>query len=141
MDRELLEKAGTAVLPPEIPYAVGMFVARGWGDSMLPRIPDGWWLYFHPKVVGTRRDRLVLVEDQNKMSGDRYTLKKFRSSKVFAPDGTWTHDKVVLVSLNRAHPDIPLNENRQYQIRGWYVDCTRDIERVEPFQYPEPWEE
>jgi phage repressor protein C with HTH and peptisase S24 domain len=59
-----------------------MFAARARGSSMEPKIDDGTWCLFHPNVVGTRQDRIVLVEDQSKIGGDRYTLKKGHSGNL-----------------------------------------------------------
>jgi phage repressor protein C with HTH and peptisase S24 domain len=140
MERELLEKPGTALLPREIPYAAGMFVSRGWGGSMMPTIRDGSWLFFHPNVVGTRQDRLVLVEDGSEISGHRYTLKKYHATKIYTPDGTWTHGDIRLVSLNPSYPEIILKKDGNYHIIGSLVGCARKLERVEPIQYSDPTE-
>jgi hypothetical protein len=85
---EELEQPGMALVPQGIRYAKGMFAARSRGDSMEPKISDGMWCLFHPDVVGTRHDRFVLVEDQSKISGDRYTLKKYHSRKMAPGDIT-----------------------------------------------------
>jgi hypothetical protein len=38
MDKEELVKPGVALVPPGIPYAEGMYVARAWGGSMEPSV-------------------------------------------------------------------------------------------------------
>ncbi len=137
MESELMEKPGTALLPINIQHAPGMFVARGWGDSMLPMVRNGSWLFFHPNVVGTRQHRYVLVEDQSKITGERYTLKKYNATKAYQRDGTRRNAEIRLISLNQAYPDIVLKEDGNYHIRGWYVGQAEHIQRVEPIQYPD----
>src|SRR5260370_39422596 len=99
VDREELEKPGMALVPQGIPAAAGMFAARSRGSSMEPRIRNATWCLFHTNVVGTRQDRIVLVEDQSNIGGDRYTLKKDHSRKIYSSDGTWVREGVVLLCL------------------------------------------
>src|SRR6266853_4379494 len=106
--REELERPGMALVPQGISYAEGMFAARARGSSMEPKIDDGTWCLFHPNVVGTRQDRIVLVEDQSKIGGDRYTLKKYHSRKIHSSDGTWIHEEILLLPLNREHAPLRL---------------------------------
>jgi phage repressor protein C with HTH and peptisase S24 domain len=136
VDKGLLEKPGTALVPHGVLYAEGMFAARGFGPSMQPKIPDGAWLVFHPDVVGTRQDRYVLVVDQGEIGGDRYTLKKYHSHKIYWPEDRWEHDRIQLLSLNPEYAPITLENNGNYLILGWYVGHVLQIERVEPIQYP-----
>ncbi len=137
ISRDEWETPGTALVPDRLPWASGMFTAKARGDSMEPRICDGTWLLFHPHVVGTRRDRLVLVEDRTNPGGDRYTLKKYRSRKIFNSDGTWSHTEIHLVSLNPSQPDIILKEEEDHWILGWFVGAVREIHRVERPQWPD----
>ncbi len=135
VDRDELEKPGTALVPQGIPYARGIFTARARGSSMEPKISDGAWCIFHPDVVGTRQDRIVLVEDQGRIGVDRYTLKKYHSQKVPAADGSWMHGEIVLLPLNSAHSPIRLENDGNYRICGWFVGSVSHIQRVEPFGY------
>jgi hypothetical protein len=66
-----------------------------------------------------RQDRIVLMEDRSNIDAERYTLKKYHSRKVYAPDGTWEHEEISLLPLNFEHAAIP-----------------SQIERVEPPHYP-----
>jgi hypothetical protein len=140
LEREELEKPGTAIAPPGVPYAEGMFAARGRGDSMEPRIINGQWGIFHFNVVGSRQDRIVLVEDLSKPFQIRYTLKKYRSVKICSADGTWIHDEIWLLSLNPGFPPIRLQPDGIYRIRGWLVGTVSQITYIQTFQYPdEEW--
>jgi phage repressor protein C with HTH and peptisase S24 domain len=132
---EELEQPGMALVPQGIRYAKGMFAARSRGDSMEPKISDGMWCLFHPDVVGTRHDRFVLVEDQSKISGDRYTLKKYHSRKMYLSDGTWRHNEIFLLPSNPGHSPIRLENEETYRICGWFVDTVSQIQPVEQFQY------
>jgi hypothetical protein len=135
VDGEELEKPGTALVPQGIPWAEGMFAARGRGTSMEPKISDGTWCLFHPDVVGTRQDRIVLVEDQNKIGVHRYTLKKYRSRKIDSPDDTWVHEEIVLLPLNPGHSPIRLESEGTYRICGWFVGTVSRIQRIEQPRY------
>jgi hypothetical protein len=86
-------------------------------------------------VGGSRQDRNVLVEDQSKIGGDRYTLKKYHSRKVYLPDGTWTHDEFLLLPLNPGYPPTRLDGDGVYRICGWFVGTVAEIERIDPPQY------
>ena len=135
LEREQMERPGTAIVPPGVPYAERMFTVRGLGESMEPRIINGAWCIFHFDVVGSRQDRIVLVEDLSKPFQSRYTLKKYRSVKICLPDGTWIHDEIWLLSLNPGFPPIRLQPGGNYRIRGWLVGTVSQITYVETLQY------
>jgi hypothetical protein len=86
--------------PEDLKITRDMFVARIEGKSMEPKIPDGGWCVFRYGVTGSRQGRLVLVEQSGGGTNDRYTVKRYRSSKRQQPDGTWSHDRITLESLN-----------------------------------------
>jgi phage repressor protein C with HTH and peptisase S24 domain len=77
-----------------------MFVARIAGRSMEPKIPDGSLCVFRLGVTGSRQGRLVLVEALGRGENDRYTVKRYRSEKKQAGDGTWSHGRITLEPLN-----------------------------------------
>ena len=135
VSREEWEIPGTALVPNDIPFKEGTFAVRARGISMQPLIRDGWWCFFHPDVVGSREDRIVLVEDRRDIGGPRYTLKKYHSEKAYSEDGTWHHEEIRLLSLNRSHPPIRLDQNGDYKIRGWFVGAVPQIGRVNPLRY------
>ena len=135
LGREEWEQPGKALVPLGIPYAEGMIAARMHGTSMEPKYRHGDWGLFHLNVVGTREDRIVLVEDQSEVGVERYTLKKYRSHKNYFPDGTWDHDEIVLLPLNPLHAPIRLKGDRTYQIIGWLVGTCSSIERVDEARF------
>jgi hypothetical protein len=135
LKREQWEKPGMALVPIGIHYAEGMFAVRSWGTSMEPMIRHRMWCLFHPDVVGTRQNRIVLVEDQSSTGLNRYTLKKYFSRKTHSPDGTWAHEEILLLPLNRSHATIPLRPDGSYRVRGWFVGSVSRIHRVKPPRY------
>ena len=71
----------------------GMFVALVVGKSMEPRIPDGAYCLFASPVTGTRQGRTVLVQLRDAVdpdTGERFTVKRYRSKKSADEDG-WRH--------------------------------------------------
>ena len=88
----------------------GMFVAQVVGKSMEPRIPDGAYCLFMSPVTGTRQGRTVLVQLRDAVdpdSGERFTVKRYRSDKAADEDG-WRHVRVVLEPSNPEFSPIEL---------------------------------
>ena len=80
----------------------GMFVAQVVGKSMEPRIPDGAYCLFASPVTGTRQGRTVLVQLHDTVdpdTGQRFTVKRYRSEKTADEDG-WRHVRIVLEPVN-----------------------------------------
>ena len=89
----------------------GMFVAQVVGRSMEPRIPDGAYCLFASPVTGTRQGRTVLVRLRDAVdpdTGERFTVKRYRSEKTADEDG-WRHVRIVLEPSNPEFPPIELN--------------------------------
>jgi superfamily II DNA or RNA helicase/diadenosine tetraphosphate (Ap4A) HIT family hydrolase/HKD family nuclease/SOS-response transcriptional repressor LexA len=89
----------------------GMFVARVVGKSMEPRIANGSWCLFRPCPVGSRQNRLLLLQVNTHLDpedGGRYTVKKYVSSKRKTEEG-WEHQSIELVPLNQNFAPIVLN--------------------------------
>ena len=92
------------------PLRPGMFVARVVGKSMEPRIPDGAYCLFASPVTGTRQGRTVLVQLQDAVdpeTGQRFTVKRYRSEKTADEDG-WRHVRIALEPLNPDFEPIEL---------------------------------
>ena len=88
----------------------GMFVARVVGKSMEPRIADGSYCLFRSPVAGTRQGHTVLVrllDSVDPDTGQRFTVKRYRSEKTADADG-WRHVKIVLEPVNPEFQDIEL---------------------------------
>ena len=78
-----------------------VFVAHVVGRSMEPRIPDGSLNLFRLNPVGSRQNKILLIQrfgvtDQSA----RYTVKRYTSKKVFSGEDEWHHERIRLEPLN-----------------------------------------
>lgn len=88
-----------------------MFAARVVGRSMAPRIPDGSVCLFRRGVAGSRTGRIVLArlrEGADPETGERFTVKRYRSEKRSTADGPWRHVRITLEPLNTDFAPIEL---------------------------------
>ena len=77
---------------------------------MEPRIPHGAYCLFMSPVTGTRQGRTVLVQLRDAVdpdTGERFTVKRYRSEKTADEDG-WRHVSVVLEPVNAEFAPIEL---------------------------------
>ena len=89
----------------------GMFAATVVGRSMEPRIPDGSICLFRSPAAGSRSGRIVLARLRNAVdpeTGERFTVKRYRSEKRAAADAPWRHVEITLEPLNPAFEPIEL---------------------------------
>ena len=89
----------------------GRFVAQVVGKSMEPRVPDGAYCLFASPVTGTRQGRTVLVQLRDAVdpdTGERFTVKRYRSEKTADEDG-WRHVRILLEPVNPEFTPIELN--------------------------------
>jgi SOS-response transcriptional repressor LexA len=78
-----------------------MFVAHVTGRSMEPRIPDGSLNLFRLNPVGSRQNKILLIQRFGVLDETaRYTVKKYTSRKAQNPDGSWYHKEIRLEPLN-----------------------------------------
>lgn len=86
-------------LPDWVSAQPGLFVAQVMGESMNRRIPSGAWCLFRANPAGTRQGKIVVVQHRgisDPETGGRYTVKRYKSEKVAAPDGSWQHTRIEL---------------------------------------------
>jgi len=103
------------------------FVARVVGHSMEPTIPDGSHCLFHADRGGSRDGRLVLVWHRgctDPALGGEFSVKRYRSTKVAAADGTWSHREIRLE---------PLNPDPAYQPLVFTPDAEGDLRVIGEF--------
>ena len=89
----------------------GRFVARVAGKSMEPRVPDGACCPFASPVTGTRQGRAVLVQLQDAAdpdTGQRFTVKRYRSEKTEDDDG-WRQVRIILEPVNSEFVPLELH--------------------------------
>jgi SOS-response transcriptional repressor LexA len=117
LENREVEAEGWNEAPPGLKLSPGMFVARISGRSMEPAIPNQSLCVFRTGVTGSRQGRLVLVEALGGGANDRYTVKRYRSQKTQAPDGSWSHERITLEPLNPEFEAWDLNpEEDRYRI-------------------------
>jgi phage repressor protein C with HTH and peptisase S24 domain len=109
--------------PPDLRRVTDdLFVGEIAGTSMEPDIPDGSVCLFRHFGAGTRQGRLVLVEELGRGSNERYTVKRYVSSKRQRPDSSWDHAAIRLEPLNPEHEAWELNpEEDRYRIVAEFV--------------------
>ncbi len=89
-------------VPSDRPLRPGMFVAQVVGRSMEPGIPDGSYCLFRSPVEGARQGRTLLVQLRDATdpeTGERYTVKRYRSEKTAAGEA-WYHQTITLDPVN-----------------------------------------
>lgn len=105
----------------DVPLNKRLFVAKVIGKSMEPLIPDCSYCVFSANVVGSRANKIVLVQhnDISDMdTGGKYTVKKYTSKKKYASDGTWEHDEIKLLPLNPVYTPIviPNSDDGEFMV-------------------------
>ena len=88
-----------------------MFTAAVVRRSMEPRIPEGSVCLFRRPAAGSRNGRIVLARLRDAVdpeTGERFTVKRYRSEKRSAEDGPWRHVRITLEPLNPEFAPIEL---------------------------------
>lgn len=126
-DQMPVEEEGWVEGPPGLKLTKDMFVAQVVGRSMEPYIPDGARCVFRANVTGTRQGKWLLIENfaESEAGGQRYTVKRYRSVKVHNPDGTWSHQRIILEPLNPEYEPWELEEGHQCRVIAEFV-CVLD---------------
>jgi SOS-response transcriptional repressor LexA len=107
--------------PESLRLDEGMFVAEIVGHSMEPLIPHGSLCVFRRGVEGSRKGRLVLVENLELSGNNRYSVKRYRSEKADSGD-QWRHSRIRLESLNPDYPSWDLDpDEEKYRILAEFV--------------------
>ena len=79
----------------------GVFVAHVVGRSMETRIPDGSLNLFRLHPVGSRQNKILLIQRFGVADESaRYTVKKYTSKKVYSAEDEWHHERIRLEPLN-----------------------------------------
>jgi DUF2075 family protein/phage repressor protein C with HTH and peptisase S24 domain len=107
-----------------------MFVSHVNGKSMEPKIPDNSYCIFRTPVVGSRANKIVLVQHnsiEDSDSGGRFTVKKYTSKKKVADDGTWEHEEITLLPLNPSYKPIiiPNAEEGEFIVVAEFVEVVK----------------
>ncbi len=97
------DELGWLPVPDHVRLTRDHFVAQVSGRSMEPTIPDGAYCLFRVDRGGSRGGKLVLVWHRGSTDpalGGEFSVKRYRSVKDVAPDGTWTHREIRLEPLS-----------------------------------------
>ena len=79
----------------------GVFAAHVVGRSMEPRIPDGSLNLFRLHPVGSRQNKILLIQRFGVTDESaRYTVKRYTSKKVATGEDEWQHERIRLEPLN-----------------------------------------
>jgi DUF2075 family protein len=102
-----------------------MFVVQAKGHSMEPRIPDGSLCVFRANVVGSRQNKIVLVQHRGLYDPDHngsYTIKTYTSEKSYDRDtGQWQHERIVLKPVNPDYSPIVIEEEDDFTVVGEFI--------------------
>jgi len=122
-DQMQVEPEGWVEAPPGLKLTPEMFVATVVGHSMEPQIPDGSRCIFRANVTGSRQGKWVLVENyaESEEGGQRYTVKRYRSEKVYHEDGTWAHERIIMEPLNPEFESWELTGDDQCRVIAEFV--------------------
>ena len=107
-------------IPEDLRATENMFVAHVVGRSMEPRIPDGSLNVFRAPVVGSRQNKIVLVEMLGELDDSaRYTIKKYTSRKIQHGEDEWEHESIRLEPLNPGFEAFELAPDGLRVIAEW----------------------
>jgi hypothetical protein len=122
-EQQNVEEEGWIEAPPDLRLTPDMFVAEVTGRSMEPEIPDGSLCVFRGNVTGSRQGKWVLVEnlEESAEGGERYTIKRYRSSKRATADANWEHGEIWMEPLNSDFPAWRLEENSRIRVIAEFV--------------------
>jgi len=103
-----------------------MYVVRAYGKSMEPLIFDGAYCIFKMPTAGSRHNKVVLVEHygiSDPDHGGKYTIKRYKSKKAYAQDGTWQHEQIILKSDNSDYDDIVIDnaDDGEFFVVGEFI--------------------
>ncbi|MFN7920693.1 MAG: DUF3037 domain-containing protein [Bryobacteraceae bacterium] len=125
-ERMDVEPEGWMEVPERLRLTEDMFAAHVTGRSMEPLIPDGALCAFRASVTGSRQGRRLLVEDLSQPDeGARYTVKRYKSTKLETEDG-WQHQRVILEPLNPEFESWELTEDGRYRVIAEFVQVLED---------------
>jgi superfamily II DNA or RNA helicase/phage repressor protein C with HTH and peptisase S24 domain len=86
-----------------------MFIVQAVGNSMSPKINDGDFCIFKANPVGSRQNKILLVEHRtidSSETGGHYTIKKYKSEKTGSLEDGGRHCKIILEPINIEYKPI-----------------------------------
>lgn len=102
-----------------------MYIVRARGNSMLPIIKDGDLCVFRANVVGSRQNKIVLVQHNDVYDSENegsYSIKKYSSEKVIDEmTGVWKHEQIILKPENVEYENIIIQDEVGFMVVGEYI--------------------
>ena len=103
-----------------------MYIVQAVGDSMEPLISDGDYCVFRNNIIGSRNDKIVLVQHHGHYDADnggRYSIKKYTSKKSYDEFGNWTHEEILLKPINKSYNPIVISEedSNEFCVIGEFI--------------------
>jgi hypothetical protein len=122
-EQQNVEEEGWIEAPEGLRLTPDMFVAEVTGRSMEPEIPDGSLCIFRGGVTGSRQGKCVLVEnlDESAEGGERYTIKRYRSSKRATSGDNWEHGEIWMEPLNPEFPAWRIEEDSRIRVIAEFI--------------------
>jgi len=114
---EEVEEEDWVRAPGNLRLTEQMFVVHVVGRSMEPRIPDGSLNIFRAPVVGSRQGKIVLVELIG--AHEKYTVKRYTSTKSRSGEDEWQHETIDLHPLNPEFEVLHLQPDQLKVIAEW----------------------
>jgi SOS-response transcriptional repressor LexA len=106
--------------PEGIRLSRDLFVAHVVGRSMEPRIPDGSLNLFRFHPQGSRQGKIVLVKRRGVLDEtDRYTVKRYTSTKRQTSEDEWVHEQITLHPLNPEYQAWDVEEQDFEVVAEW----------------------
>lgn len=106
-----------------------MFVVQAVGRSMEPRIMDGDLCVFRANVIGSRNNKIVLVQHNDHYDSENegsYSIKKYTSEKVYDKEtGEWMHEQIILKPVNNTYEPIKIENEEGFMVIGEFIDVVR----------------
>lgn len=102
-----------------------MYVVRAIGNSMLPKIKDGDLCVFRANVVGSRQNKIVLVQHNDVYDSENegsFSIKKYSSEKVIDKiTGEWKHEQIILKPENIEYDNIIIQNDDGFMVVGEFI--------------------
>ena len=116
------EPEGWIRVPQRTSISPDFFACRVHGESMNRYISSGALVLFRRGLAGSRQGKIVLASHrrfEESEFGAGLTVKRYRSEKVPADDGSWRHGKIRLEpeSLDSSFRAIELEEREADELR------------------------
>lgn len=112
------------------PLNRNMFVVKAIGRSMEPLISNNDLCVFRANVVGSRNNKVVLVQHNNYIDSENqgsYSIKKYTSEKSFDKEtGEWQHERIILKPLNNFYKPIIIEEDDGFLIVAEFVSIIKE---------------